>query len=46
LLGHTNPQTTQRYAHLEQDTLARASEIAASAVQRAVDSDVETDRSD
>ena len=46
LLGHTNPQKTQRYAHLEQDTLARASEVAASAVKRAVDSDADTDQSD
>jgi integrase len=36
LLGHTNPQTTQRYAHLEQETLAKASEVAAAAVKRAV----------
>lgn len=46
LLGHTNPQTTQRYAHLEQDTLARASEVAAAAVQRAVDGNGETGPSD
>lgn len=38
LLGHTNPQTTQRYAHLEQETLTKASEVAAAAVKRAVGS--------
>ena len=37
LLGHTNPRTTQRYAHLEQDTLAKASEVAAETLKRAVD---------
>jgi integrase len=36
LLGHTNPRTTQRYAHLEQDTLAKASEVAAETLKRAV----------
>lgn len=36
LLGHSNSQTTQRYAHLEQDTLARATEVAAQAVLRAI----------
>ena len=36
LLGHTNPRTTQRYAHLERDTLSQASEIAAQTVLRAV----------
>jgi integrase len=35
LLGHTNPQTTQRYAHLEQETLALAAEVASAAVKRA-----------
>ena len=37
LLGHTNPRTTQRYAHLEQDTLTQASEVAAETLKRAVD---------
>jgi integrase len=36
LLGHTNPRTTQRYAHLEQDTLAKASEVAAETLKRAL----------
>jgi site-specific recombinase XerD len=27
LLGHTNPSTTQRYAHLADDPLREASEI-------------------
>ena len=36
LLGHSNPRMTQRYSHLEQDTLAKASEIAAQTVLRAV----------
>lgn len=35
LLGHTSPSTTQRYAHLQQDTLGKASELAADAVRRA-----------
>ena len=38
LLGHSSPQTTQRYAHLERDTLTQASEIAAQTVLRAIDS--------
>ena len=33
--GHGNPRTTQRYAHLEQDTLAKASEVAAETLKRA-----------
>ena len=37
LLGHTNPRTTQRYAHLEQETLAKAAEVAAETLKRAVD---------
>jgi site-specific recombinase XerD len=36
LLGHSNSRMTQRYSHLEQDTLAKASEIAAQTVLRAV----------
>lgn len=36
LLGHSNPSSTQRYSHLEQDTLAEASEVAAAAVTRAI----------
>lgn len=35
LLGHSNPSSTQRYSHLEQDTLVEASEIAAAAITRA-----------
>jgi integrase len=38
LLGHSSPQMTQRYAHLERDTLTQASEIAAQAVLRAIGS--------
>ena len=30
LLGHSNPRTTQRYAHLSRDRLARAAEVIAS----------------
>jgi site-specific recombinase XerC len=37
LLGHANPRTTQRYAHLEQETLAKAAEVAAETLKRAVD---------
>ncbi|WP_397583490.1 tyrosine-type recombinase/integrase [Sphingorhabdus sp.] len=37
LLGHTNPGTTQRYAHLEQGTLAKAAEVAAETLKSAVD---------
>lgn len=36
LLGHSNPRTTQRYSHLERDTLSQASEIAAQTVLRAI----------
>lgn len=36
LLGHTSPTTTQRYAHLQQDTLGKAAEVAAEALKRAV----------
>lgn len=36
LLGHSSPRMTQRYSHLEQGTLAQASEIAAQTVMRAV----------
>jgi site-specific recombinase XerD len=32
LLGHSNPRTTQRYAHLSRERLARAAEIMASIV--------------
>jgi integrase len=30
LLGHSNPRTTQRYAHLSRERLARAAEVVAS----------------
>jgi integrase len=33
LLGHANPRTAQRYAHLAQDTLTKASEVVADAVR-------------
>lgn len=36
LLGHSSPATTQRYAHLQQDTLGKASEVAAEALRRAL----------
>ena len=36
LLGHSSPSMTQRYSHLEQDTLAKANEVAAQTVLRAV----------
>lgn len=36
LLGHSSPSTTQRYAHLQQETLGKASEVAAEALKRAV----------
>ncbi len=36
LLGHKNPQTTQRYAHLRNQTLKNASGIAASIIEDAV----------
>jgi hypothetical protein len=36
LLGHSSPAMTQRYSHLEQGTLAQASEIAAQTVMRAL----------
>lgn len=38
LLGHSSPSTTQRYAHLQQDTLGKASEVAAEALKRALGS--------
>jgi site-specific recombinase XerD len=34
LLGHTNPSTTQRYAHLADDPLRAASEIMARKLRR------------
>ncbi|WP_222519353.1 site-specific integrase [Spiribacter salinus] len=34
LLGHSNPQTTMRYAHLSQDSLQRAVETVATTVDR------------
>jgi site-specific recombinase XerD len=33
LLGHTQPRTTQRYAHLAQDTLLTAAEVVASVLR-------------
>jgi integrase len=33
LLGHSNPRTTQRYAHLSRERLARAAEVMASIVR-------------
>ncbi len=36
LLGHSSPATTQRYAHLQQDTLGKATEVAAEVLRRAV----------
>jgi site-specific recombinase XerD len=33
LLGHTNPMTTQRYAHLSDDPLRDAAEIMAKKMQ-------------
>ncbi|WP_313659692.1 site-specific integrase, partial [Acinetobacter variabilis] len=35
LLGHASPQTTQRYAHLQSDTLLAASEHVASKIREA-----------
>jgi integrase len=35
LLGHTQPRTTQRYAHLAQDTLNNAAEIVANVINGA-----------
>lgn len=36
LLGHTQPRTTQRYAHLHRETLNHAANVAAETVKRAV----------
>lgn len=36
LLGHSQPRTTQRYAHLQRTTLTQAANLAADAVKRAV----------
>ena len=36
LLGHTQPRTTQRYAHLAQDTLNSAAEIVANVIAGAI----------
>ena len=33
LLGHASPQTTQRYAHLQAETLKQASEDIAAAIR-------------
>jgi integrase len=33
LLGHSNPRTTQRYAHLSRERLARAAEVVASILE-------------
>lgn len=38
LLGHTQPRTTQRYAHLAQDTLNSAAEVVANVIAGAVKS--------
>jgi integrase len=37
LLGHTQPRTTQRYAHLAQDTLNKAAEVAATVIADSAD---------
>src|SRR5262245_55326186 len=37
LLGHSNPRTTQRYAHLSRERLARAAEVVASILIEAED---------
>jgi integrase len=37
LLGHTQPRTTQRYAHLSQDTLLEAAEVVARVVSNQAD---------
>ena len=37
LLGHTNPSTTQRYAHLADDPLRQAAEVMADKLQKAND---------
>lgn len=37
LLGHTQPRTTQRYAHLAQDTLNKAAEVVADVISRPED---------
>jgi len=34
LLGHTNPMTTQRYAHLADDPLREAAEVMARKMER------------
>lgn len=36
LLGHTQPRTTQRYAHLAQDTLNSAAEVVANVIAGAI----------
>jgi integrase len=37
LLGHSQPRTTQRYAHLAQDTLNKAAEVVAEVIARPKD---------
>ncbi|HWV42747.1 tyrosine-type recombinase/integrase [Pseudorhodoplanes sp.] len=37
LLGHTQPRTTQRYAHLAQETLNQAAEVAATVIASSAD---------
>jgi integrase len=42
LLTHKSPQMTQRYAHLRDDTLKRASEVAGSIIAKATEKKVNT----
>jgi integrase len=37
LLGHASPRTTQRYAHLDSETLAKAADVVAKEVARLMD---------
>ncbi len=38
LLTHKSPQMTQRYAHLRDDTLRRAADLAGELIQEAINS--------